>query len=180
MLNQNQIKDNYFTTITDAKAAGRPKETCYVASTHRLYEYIVAGSEYTADDDMILTTGNGGDTRWVSSIPNFSVYTKTSSAVLTAIEVSGLNTLHNDGAGGEVILTWLALITGQEAIFYVNDAQYLQIKAPAGVTIRIDNSTVTAAGGYVRSNIVNNWIKIKAMPDGLVVIDSNGIWVYDE
>ena len=108
-----------------------------------------------------------------------TVYAKTTSATLTATEVSGLNTLHNDGAGGEVILTWLALVTGQEGLFYVNDAQYLQIKAPAATTIRI-GAVQSAANGYVRSNVVGNWIKIKAMPDGLVVMGSGGIWTYDE
>jgi len=108
-----------------------------------------------------------------------TVYAKTTSATLTATEVSGLNTLHNDGAGGEVILTWLGLVTGQEGMFYVNDAQYLQIKAPAATTIRI-GAVTTAANGYVRSNVVGNWIRIKAMPDGLVVMGYGGTWTYDE
>jgi len=108
-----------------------------------------------------------------------TVYTKITSTTLIAAEVSGLNTVHNDGAGAEVILTWPALETGQEAVFYINDAQYLQIKAPAGVTIRI-GAVTSAAAGYVRSNVVGSWIRIKAMPDGLVVFGSGGVWTYDE
>lgn len=108
-----------------------------------------------------------------------AVYEKTTSATITAAEVSGLNTLNNNGAGAEVILTWLALVTGQEAMFYVNDAQYLQIKAPAATTIR-NLAVTTAANGYIRSNTVGNWVKIKAMPDGLVVMGIGGIWNYDE
>ena len=108
-----------------------------------------------------------------------TVYTKTSSATLTAAEVSGLNTIHNEDAIGEVILTWLALVTGQEAVFYVNDNQYLQIKAPAATTIRM-GADVTAVAGYIRSNTVGNWVRIKAMPDGLVVFGSGGVWTYDE
>ena len=108
-----------------------------------------------------------------------TVYAKTSSATLTATEISGFNTLDNDGAGAEVVLTWPALSTGQEAVFYVNDAQYLQIKAPAATTIRI-GAVSSAAEGYVRSNVVGNWIRIKAMPDGLVVMGYGGNWTYDE
>jgi hypothetical protein len=107
------------------------------------------------------------------------VYAKTTSATLTATEVSGLNTVHNDGAVGEVIMTWPALVNGQEAVFYVNDAQYLQIKAPAATTIRM-GSVTSAAAGYIRSNVVGNWVRIKAMPDGLVVFGVGGTWTYDE
>jgi len=66
MINQNQIKDKYFATIAAAKAAGRPNEVCYVAATGRVYAYIVSGAAYTADDVTVLTTANGGNTRWVS------------------------------------------------------------------------------------------------------------------
>jgi len=138
-----------------------------------------------SDDIQNATTSQKGlltDTDWDTfnekqSVP--VVYAKTSSATLTATEVSGLNTLHNDGAGGEVIMTWLALVTGQEAVFYVNDAQYLQIKAPAATTIRI-GAVTSAANGYIRSNVVGNWVRVKAMPDGLVVMGFGGVWTYDE
>lgn len=108
-----------------------------------------------------------------------SFVTKTSSAVLSAVELSGNTTLHNDGAIAEVILTWRPLVDTQQAFFYVNDAQYLQIKAPAATTIRI-GAIQSAAAGYVRSNVVGSWIKIKAMPDELVVSGYGGVWTYDE
>ena len=107
------------------------------------------------------------------------VVDKTSSTALTGTELNGLYTITNDGAGGEVILTWPSLVTGQEGTFYVNDAQYLQIKAPVATTIRIGPVT-SAAAGYIRSNVVGNWIQIKAMPDGLVVFGTSGTWTYDE
>ena len=108
-----------------------------------------------------------------------TVYAKTTSATLTTTEISGFNEITNDGAVAEVILTWPALTTGKKAIFYVNDAQYLQIKAPAGKKIRI-GAIQTATAGYVRSNTVGNWIRIKALEDELVVVSSSGVWKYDE
>jgi len=63
-INQRQIKDLVFVDITAAKAAGRPGEICYVQSLNTFYEYVVSGAAYTANDTSILTTGNGGDTRW--------------------------------------------------------------------------------------------------------------------
>ncbi len=62
--NQKQIKDLVFATITEAKAAGRPNEVCYIEETKTFYDYVIAGSAYTANDLSILITGNGGDTRW--------------------------------------------------------------------------------------------------------------------
>ena len=141
--------------------------------------------EYTADSEILVGTGAGtfqkesGATLRTSIGCAPAVYAKTTSATLTVTEVSGLNTVHNDGAGGEVIMTWLALVNGQEAVFYVNDAQYLQIKAPAATTIRM-GAVTSAANGYIRSNVVGNWVRIKAMPDGLVVMGVGGTWTYDE
>jgi len=107
-----------------------------------------------------------------------AVYNKTSSATLTAAEVSGFNSITNDGALAEVILTWLTLVNAQEAVFYVNDAQYLQIKAASGKKIRI-GAVQTASSGYIRSNVVGNWVRIKALPDELVVTGVGGNWTYD-
>jgi len=109
------------------------------------------------------------------------LYTKTASATLTAAEVSGLNTINNDGAVAEIILTWPTLVDAQAGKFYVNDAQYLQIKAPAGKTIRMGPVT-TAVAGYIRSDTVGDWVEVRAMSDGLVImgISPGNNWVYDE
>ena len=151
---------------------------------------IGAATEYEWDETGDISVKNLGATTYgsdgsitdaellaIDDLP--TVYAKTSTAALVAAEVSGGNTLTNDGAGGEVILTWLTRANGQEATFYVNDAQYLQIKADSGGKIRI-GAVQTAVNGYVRSNVVGNWITIKAMPDELVVMGSGGTWNYDE
>jgi hypothetical protein len=118
---------------------------------------------------------------WLPTIITPRVIIKTSTAALTVSELSGLATIINDGAVAEIVLTWATLVNAQEATFYVNDAQYLQIKAPAGKTIRM-GAVQTAAAGYIRSNTVGDWVTIKAMPDGLVVfgISPGNNWVYDE
>lgn len=63
-LNQNQVKDLFFADVTAAEAAGRPSEVCYVQSMKTFYDYVVAGSAYTVNHTSVLSTGNGGDTRW--------------------------------------------------------------------------------------------------------------------
>jgi hypothetical protein len=65
-LSQRWVRDLIFADVTAAKAAGRPDEVCYVQSMKTFYDYVVAGSGYTANDTSILTTGNGGDTRWIA------------------------------------------------------------------------------------------------------------------
>ena len=63
-LNQKQIKDLVFADVTAAEASGRPDEVCYVQTLKTFYDYVVAGSEYTVNHTSILSTGNGGNTRW--------------------------------------------------------------------------------------------------------------------
>ncbi|MBT4177758.1 MAG: hypothetical protein HOE02_05675 [Candidatus Marinimicrobia bacterium] len=116
---------------------------------------------------------------WLPTIITPRVITKTGTASLTASELSGLATINNNGAVAQIVLTWLTLVNAQEATFYVNDAQYLQIKAPTGKTIRL-GSDESGSAGYIRSNTVGNWVHIKAMPDGLVVFGSGGNWLMDE
>jgi hypothetical protein len=111
--------------------------------------------------------------------PAPAIYDKVTSATLSATDVSGLNTLTNYGSSGEVVLTWLTLANGQEAEFYVEAAQYLQIKAPAGKKIRI-GTIQTAAAGYIRSNVVGNWVRVKAIRSELIVTAHGGTWKYDE
>lgn len=146
---------------------------------------IVIGSGATGEGSNSVVLGNDsitdtylkGDLSVTGNINK--VIAKTSSGTLTVQELNGQRTIHNDGAVGEVILTWATLALGQECFFYVNDAQYLQVKAPAATTIRIGTIT-TAANGYIRSDVVGNWVRVKAMPDGLVVMGYGGNWTYDE
>ena len=63
-LNQNQITDLVFADVTAAEAAGRPGEICYVQSLKTLYDYVAAGSAHTVNHTSVLSTGNGGNTRW--------------------------------------------------------------------------------------------------------------------
>ena len=136
----------------------------------------------TGDDILYIVNDPGGSPLQRKVALNSilaRIITKTSSGTLVAADVLGPHIIHNDGAIAEVILTWLTLVTGQGAFFYVNDAQYLQIKAPAATTIRHGANTSPAAG-YIRSNTVGNWIYIKAMPDGLVAFQTGGLWELSE
>jgi hypothetical protein len=63
-LSQRWVRDLIFADVTAAEAAGRPNEVCYVQSLKTFYDYVVAGSAYTVNHTSVLSTGNGGNTRW--------------------------------------------------------------------------------------------------------------------
>jgi hypothetical protein len=66
MIDQSQAKNFSYATLTEIKAAtGREGEICHCIETETTYRYLVLGSSYTANDQNILITGNGGNTRWV-------------------------------------------------------------------------------------------------------------------
>jgi len=55
----------YADVATAEAATGSDNDLCYVVSTETLYRYESAGSAYTDDNFHILSTGDGGNTRWL-------------------------------------------------------------------------------------------------------------------
>ena len=55
-----------YTTVALAEAAsGVDNDICYVVETDTFYRYEATGSSYTVDNTYVLSTGDGGDTRWL-------------------------------------------------------------------------------------------------------------------
>lgn len=52
--------------ITDISALNSTKKTVFCVETGRSYKYVASGSAYTIDNDYVLETVDGGDTRYVS------------------------------------------------------------------------------------------------------------------
>ena len=55
----------YATVAANKAASGVDTQLCYCDETATTYEYVAAGSGYTADDLYVFITGDGGDTRWI-------------------------------------------------------------------------------------------------------------------
>jgi len=54
-------------TIAEAKAlTGSDNDLIWCVETETMYRYEVDGATYTPDDEKYLTTGDGGDTRWIA------------------------------------------------------------------------------------------------------------------
>lgn len=66
MLSQRHIRDYIFADIAEAQQGGRSYEVCYVKSTRTHYEYIEDGGGLVVNGTSILSTVNGGNTRWLA------------------------------------------------------------------------------------------------------------------
>ena len=61
-----QLSTARFADVTAAQAAfGNDNELCYVVSTETFYRNEASGSAFTANSTFVLTTGAGGNTRWI-------------------------------------------------------------------------------------------------------------------
>jgi len=67
MQSQRHIRDFIVDTVSEAKSTGRAHEVCYVKETATYYEF-VPWYPHTANDVTILTTGQGGFSRWVAKV----------------------------------------------------------------------------------------------------------------
>jgi len=71
-LSQRQIRDLRFETIADANSGGRKGEICFVVENETHYDFVESGAGLLVEDEVILSTGQGGDTRWVAKSGKFA------------------------------------------------------------------------------------------------------------
>lgn len=56
-----------YATVAAAEAAsGTDNDLCFVAETEAFYRYEASGGAYTDDNSYVLSTGDGGNTRWLA------------------------------------------------------------------------------------------------------------------
>ena len=70
---QRHIRDFIIETVAEAQATGRPFEICYVKELRTGYEFIEQGADYVVDGINVLSTGQGGDSRWVAVFGQYGV-----------------------------------------------------------------------------------------------------------
>jgi len=69
-----------YATVSEAEAApSSDNKMCYVVETETWYRYESSGSAYTDDNKYVLSTGDGGTTRWLGfsgnyQLKQFSIY----------------------------------------------------------------------------------------------------------
>ena len=85
----------------------------------------------------------------------------------------------NEGASGAINLTLTNAASGLHGKGIVQAAQYLRFTAASGDTIR-DGGTVSASGGYIRSNVVGSTICLQAInATEWIVVSKTGTWTVD-
>ncbi len=97
---------------------------------------------------------------------------------VTTANLTGLIVFTNTGASGETIFQLPAGADGYKSRGIVTAAQYMQFLCNGSEKIRY-LGTQTAAGGYVRSNVIGNMIEVEWSGTEWVVTGLGGPWTYD-
>lgn len=165
---------------------------------YALIAAIAAGSGVTvsADDDTVrtlsekllagtnitLTVGNDGGDETLTVASAFLRLNKTqanSPYTVTAANVAGHTTFTNTGASGQIIFNLPAGADGEHFSAVVTAAQYLQLKAN-GTEVLSYLGTDTAAGGYIRANVIGYAVAGEWNGTKWVITNMAGTWQYDE
>jgi hypothetical protein len=102
----------------------------------------------------------GTDPEWIRLSSNYADLTaKTGDATLTASELLGNVVITNTGAGAAINLTLQPGTADYSITFEVTVAQYLRVTAAGTDKFRYYNLE-SAAGGYIRSNVIGSRWKI--------------------
>jgi len=155
VINQKQISKSQYTTLTLIKAATNLVEisTAYCLETKTQYEFVLAGSTYTANDTSVLITGDGGDTRWVG-ISGQYIYLKNTTGYFvgtdleTAADEMGYITTNADSP---MILTGGVITEGTAGTFTVASLTALLRKTDSLTGILVPVSLAEQANQAITS-----------------------------
>uniref|UniRef100_A0A6H1Z6W1 Uncharacterized protein n=1 Tax=viral metagenome TaxID=1070528 RepID=A0A6H1Z6W1_9ZZZZ len=156
-------------TSTDKRAwfstwATGPSDTAYAASWDGV---TTIGPSKNAVYDKLETMGGP------------VLITETTAAHTAAATELYKGTTYTSSYAGETIITLPAGASGYGFTGVVTVAQYLQFLANGTETFRF-LATQSAAGGYIRSNVVGNTVEIEWSGSEWVITGLGGAWTYDE
>lgn len=118
-----------YATVAEAEAAtGIDNDLCYVVQTETHYRYEASGSGNTDDNEYVLSTGDGGNTRWVGVSGRFNLG-----------DISLQDIIHLDASSGS------ATITDMNKIYYITTPA-----TPSAATITIPDANAENEGWYLR------------------------------
>jgi len=165
-----------FATVAEAELfLGTGNNLCYVVENDTYYRFEVAGAVYTDDNTYILSTANGGDTRWVGVAGKFNNNDFALAQIVHLDATSGsasitsLNTIYYIAAGAGV-----TTITIPDAATD-NKGWFLRVYKESGVGVinmktvsdqNIDGGAVAkilhfGQGFFIKSDNASEWLKIQ-------------------
>jgi hypothetical protein len=165
---QIEVSGNTFT-----RAAGATGTTGVNASGTNATRVIIGPNNY----DDVATPINAGwsDTRDIALVMPRRHEAITTSRTLALTDNNEV--INNTGATGLVELTLPPTVSTGRFEFVVTAAQTLRIRAPAGVTIRLNPTTVSSSGGYLEANAIGASITVNAMGASAWIASApNGTW----
>lgn len=158
MLNQKQIKHLMYATLAEIKAVtgGRDNLICFCAQTGTFYKYLTSGGSYTANNQDVLITGDGGNTRWIAVSGKYGLSNISYGDFYTKAVDSGVITPIKYGVKVE--------ITNQNpetSVTYIDDA--------IGLSPSVSSGTDTFNDNGWSNRFPFNTIKPCLLKDGMVV-----------
>jgi hypothetical protein len=132
--------------------------------------------------DVTASEPSDSNSDWALLPVGSSVVAKTANFTVTQGQVaSGVVTLTNDGATGNIDFTLPARGTSGKIFFMVVAAYYIKVKPPSGERIYFYNNQQTAVDGYIRSNTPRTHFGLICTPNvGYTVINLQGELKVDE
>ena len=189
-----------FTTVALAEVASAfDNDIVYVVETETFYKYEASGSSYTDDNQFALSTGDGGNTRWIGVSGQFIIGSVNINKALNlaAVDTTSdygateewlFNQLHADTSSSDLTITFptpanMVNFPDGASRYIVNTGTGRLYLDPNGNSIEGDTSTwVIANGGFMEftkigSNIViltSEYAYISQEPDDLSNLE---IWL---
>lgn len=150
-----------YATVAEAEvASGVDKDLIFVVETETIYRYLAAGSGYTDDNTYVLSTGDGGNTRWIGTAGRYHY------GPADSIELQTLGTPTYDDLNDWInIANSAGLVSGGT----ITDAGSGQINVATGTgLIRTSDSAVgqivafdwSSASGVTLTDDETNWVYI--------------------
>ena len=167
-----------FTTVILAEVeSGSDNDLCYVVETDSYYRYEASGSSYTDDNTFVLSTGDGGNTRWLGVSGQYIVGSVSVNKALNlsiefitsdygASETWLFNQLHADTDSDDLTITFP---TPANMVYFPEGASRIIMNIgsgrlflnPNGNTVEGANTQwVIANGGFMEFTKVGSDIKI--------------------
>jgi hypothetical protein len=115
--------------------------------------------------DVTASEPSGANADWALIPMGASITDKTANYSVTAADGRlGFKVLTNEGAAGAIEFDLPSRTGSFRCGFMVTEEQYLRVNPPAGETIAYIGAQVTAADGYIRTNVPGTFFEIIGSP----------------
>lgn len=135
----------YITVAAAEVAVGFNNDLCYIVETESWYRFEAVGGAYTDNNTSVLSTGSGGNTRWLATSGRYS-YTSVNIdgelSTRTGVDNIGIGDLDDVSTSGMSLLKFTGAATSITGLADGYDGKYLIIVNTSGSSITISNANI--------------------------------------